>query len=86
MLNIESTTWSDLLPTGILFLIFDYLTSDEIIYGFFNINERLNNLLLKNELHLKSLILPRTNFNIWKNLLSIVGSKIKHLTQSKRLI
>jgi hypothetical protein len=49
MLNIESRTR------------FDHLSTDEIIYGFFNINERLNNILLINEFHLKSLVLPITN-------------------------
>ena len=69
MRNIESTTWLDLLPTEIIFIIFDYLSHNDIIYTFFFFNQRFNNLLLQNQRYLNYLELPTTNLNTWKNIL-----------------
>jgi hypothetical protein len=74
--NIESTTLLDLLPTEIIFTIFDYLSSNDIIYTFFFFNQRFKNLLLQNQDYLNYLELPTTNLKIWENILSIIGSQI----------
>ncbi len=49
MINNESTTWLDHFPVEIIFMIFDYLSHNEIIYSFFHFNQRFNNLLLQNQ-------------------------------------
>jgi hypothetical protein len=77
--NIESTAWFDSLPTEIIFIIFDYLSSNDIIYTFFFFNQRFNNLLLKNQRYLTYLEFPTTNLKIWEKILSMIGSQIECL-------
>ncbi|CAF3927456.1 unnamed protein product [Adineta steineri] len=77
--DIESTTWFDHFPTEIIFHIFDYLSTNDIIYTFFDFNQRLNTLLLQNQSYFKYFELPTTNINFWKTILSIIGSKIECL-------
>ena len=79
MINIESKTWLDILPTEIIFLIFDYLSNNDIIYTFFHLNQRFNNLLLQNQQYFNYFELPIINLKIWKNILLIIGSKIECL-------
>ena len=82
MINIESppTTWLDLLPTEIIFMIFNYLSNNDILYTFFLSNQRFNNLLLYNQTYLNYFELSTlTNFNTWKDILSRIGSRIKSL-------
>ncbi len=43
--SIESSTWLDDLPTEIIFLIFNYLSNNDIIYTFFFLSQRFNNFL-----------------------------------------
>jgi len=43
--SIELTTWFDRLPTEIIFLIFEYLSTNDILYTFLDFNQRLDNLL-----------------------------------------
>jgi hypothetical protein len=74
--KIESTTFFDLLPTEIIFTIFDYLSNNDIIYTFFFFNQRFNNLLLQNQRYLTYVELPTTNLKTWENILSIIGSQI----------
>lgn len=76
VLNIESKIRFENLPNEIFCEIFDCLTSDEIIYGFLNLNQRFNQFLFDNKFNLKSLISPTRNIDLWRN----VGFKIKHLT------
>jgi hypothetical protein len=79
-INIESTIWLDHLPTEIIFEIFDYLSSNDIIHTFFFLNKRFNNLLLQNHRrYLTYSELPTTNVNIWENILLKIGSQIKCL-------
>jgi hypothetical protein len=79
MINIESPTWLDRLPTEIIVTIFDYLSNNDIIYTFFNFNQRFNNLLIQNQRYLNYLDLPETNLNIWKNILSVMASQVESL-------
>ena len=81
-ISIESHTWFDRLPTEIIFTIFDYLSSNDIIYTFFYFSQRFNNLLLKNQRYLNYFEFPTTNLNRWKNILSIIGSRIECLNIS----
>src|SRR5690348_1742342 len=62
----------------VIFLIFDYLSSNDIIYTFF-FNQRLNNLLLQNQRYLNYLDLSTTNIDTWKSILSIIASRIESL-------
>ena len=66
----------DVLPNEILLHIFDYLTSNEIIYSFIDCNQRLQHLLLTQRYHFK---LPRTNLNFWNKTLPIIGRQIQTL-------
>jgi hypothetical protein len=77
--SIQSTIWFDLLPNEILFLIFDYLSSNDIIYTFFFLNQRFNNILLQNQRYFNYFELPTTNLNTWKKILSIISSQIESL-------
>ena len=77
--NNESTTWLNLFPTEIIFMIFNYLSSNDIIYAFSLFNQRFNHLLLQNPYYLNNFELPITNLKIWKNILSVVGSEIECL-------
>ncbi len=77
--NIESTTWLDLLPTESIFIIFNYLSNNDIIYTFLHFNQRFNNLLLQNQCYFNYLELPATNLTTWKNILSMIGSQIECL-------
>ena len=60
-INITLPTYFDKFPTEIIFMIFDYLSSNDIIYTFFYFSQRLNNLLLKNQEYLNYLEFPTTN-------------------------
>jgi hypothetical protein len=66
MLNIESTTWFDHLPIEIIFMIFNYLSNNDIVYTFFFFSQRLNNLVLQNQHYFTYLELPITNLLIRK--------------------
>jgi hypothetical protein len=77
--SIESKTSFNCFPPEILFLIFDYLSSNDIIYTFFFLTQRLNNLLLQNQRYFNYLELLPTNLDTWEIILSIIGSQIKCL-------
>ena len=66
----------DYFPNEIIFMIFDYLSFNDIIYAFFNLNQRLNNLLLYNQRYLE---LPAVYSNIWERIFSEIGSQIECL-------
>ncbi|CAF3021321.1 unnamed protein product [Rotaria sp. Silwood2] len=72
-------TWFDRLPNEITFLMFDYLSINDILYTFFFFNERFNNLLLKHQHYFKYFELPKTNLDFWKNILSIINLHIEYL-------
>jgi hypothetical protein len=72
-------TWLDRFPAEIIFMIFDYLSSNEIIYTFFFCSQRMNNLLLQNQHYLNYLELPTTDFDTWEPILSIIGCRIHTL-------
>lgn len=78
-LLMKSPTWLDRLPTEIIFLIFDYLSNNDIIYTFFFFSERLNDVLLDSERYLIHLELPRANLNTWKKILSFISPQVKSL-------
>ena len=67
------------MPTEIIFIIFDYLSNNDIIYSFFFLTQRLNNLLLQNQHFSNYFELPTTNLNAWEIILSMIGSQIKCL-------
>ncbi|CAF1548033.1 unnamed protein product [Adineta ricciae] len=66
----------DILPNEILH-IFDYLTSNDIIYSFIHCNQRLQNLLVIQKYHFN---LPKTNLNFWKKILPLIGPQIQTLS------
>jgi hypothetical protein len=72
-------TWFDRFPTEIIYLIFDYLSNNDILYTFFFLNQRFNNLILQNQRYLTYLELPSTDLEIWKRILSVIDSQIECL-------
>jgi len=70
----------DQLATEILFEIFDYLLHDDIIYSFFNINQRFNSIILQYHRFSKYFITPTHHFSFWNNILPIISSRIECLT------
>lgn len=75
----KSRTWFDCLPTEIIFLIFDYLSNNDISYTFFNFNDRMTNLLFKNQRYFRYFELPSRNLHTWEDILFHIGSKIQCL-------
>jgi hypothetical protein len=75
----ESTTWLDRLPTEIVFMIFEYLSNNDIIIAFFHFSERFNNFFLQNERYSNYLELPTRNLSRWKTILSVIRSRIESL-------
>ena len=78
-ISIESKTSFSCLPTELIFIIFDYLSSNDIIYTFFFLTQRLNHLLSQNQRYLNYLELPTTSLDAWDVILSIIGSQIQCL-------
>ncbi|CAF4902382.1 unnamed protein product [Rotaria sp. Silwood1] len=74
-----SHTWFNRLSTEIILEIFDYLSNNDIIYTFFYLNRRLHILLLQYQRFLSYVELPTSNLRFWKNIFSIVGTKIQTL-------
>jgi hypothetical protein len=79
VISIKSATWFDRLPAEIIFMIFNYLSSNVIIYIFFHLSQRLKNILLQNPHYFNYLELPTTDLNTWERILSIIGSQIQCL-------
>jgi hypothetical protein len=79
VISIKSATWFDRLPAEIIFMIFNYLSSNDIIDIFFHLSQRLKNILLQNPHYFNYLELPTTDLNIWERILSIIGSQIQCL-------
>jgi hypothetical protein len=77
--NIQSKTCFDILPNEIIFIIFSYLSYNDIIYAFFFLNQRFNNLLLQNQRYLTYLELSTRDLNAWRNILSMIGYRIECL-------
>ncbi len=63
MIHTEFPAWFDHLPTEIVFMIFNYLSSNDIIDTFFFFNQRFNNLLLE---YLNHIELPTLYSNRWE--------------------
>jgi hypothetical protein len=66
--SIESVTLFDRLPTDIIYLIFEYLSMNDILYTFFDFNDRFNNLLLQNQRYSTCFELPTANLDKWRKL------------------
>lgn len=76
--TVSKTSFS-CLPTEIIFLIFDYLSSNDIIYIFYFLTQRLNDLLSQSQRYMNYLELPTRKLDAWEIILSIIGSQIKCL-------
>jgi hypothetical protein len=74
-----TTTSFDHLPTEIVYLIFDYLSNNDILYTFFFFNQRFNSLILENQRYLSYLELPSTDLEMWKRIISVIDSQIECL-------
>jgi hypothetical protein len=72
----KSISSFEILPNEILFHIFDYLTSNDVIYSFIDCNQRLQHLLLTQKFHFKS---PTSNLDFWNKILPIIGPQIETL-------
>jgi hypothetical protein len=75
----DSSTLFDRIPTEILFEIFEYLSCTDILYAFFDYNQRLNSILLQHKQYSSTLESPTADFYVWDNILLNIGSHIQHL-------
>jgi len=80
MTNKNSSTRFDQLSSEIIIEIFDYLSCNDIISTFFDINQRFNSILLQNQRFLYNFETPMTNFYFWQRILSTIGSQIQCLS------
>ncbi|CAF0995506.1 unnamed protein product [Adineta steineri] len=74
-----SLTWFIRFPTEIIYEIFDYLSSNDILYTFFYYNKRLNNLIIHDQHHINYFELPSSNSKFWQTILFTIESKIQTL-------
>ncbi len=58
----NSSASFDQLPMEILFEILEYLSRTDILYAFFDYNQRLNSILLQHERYSYTLESPTANF------------------------
>ena len=78
MTNNNSLTWIDQLATETILEIFQYLSSNDIIYAFFDFNERFNSILMRQPC-LNYFESSTTNIYFWQIVLPEIGSNIQHL-------
>lgn len=79
MMNNPSVTSFYQLATETILDIFEYLSSNDIIYAFFDFNQRFNSIILEYQHVLKRFETPTRNLNFWQNILPIIGSNIEQL-------
>lgn len=79
----KTSTWFDRLSSEIICEIFDYLSCNDIIYAFFSLSIRLNNLLLQHPRYISDLEVPTLSPEFWTHVLCIIGPTIKSLNISK---
>jgi hypothetical protein len=65
----------DDLPVEIIYLIFEYLSSNDILYAFFFLNQRFKNILLENQSHINHMEFPIKDLYTWKRILSIIKNE-----------
>ncbi|CAF1271773.1 unnamed protein product [Adineta ricciae] len=75
----QSETWLDRFPVEIVFEIFDYLSSNDILSIFFQFNYRFNTIILQDHRHLSCLKLPPSNSYFWRTTIFAIRSNIQTL-------
>ncbi|CAF0921655.1 unnamed protein product [Adineta ricciae] len=75
----QSETWLDRFPVEIVFEIFDYLSSNDILYTFFHFNYRFNTIILQDHRHLTCMKLPPSNSYFWRTIIFAIRSNIQTL-------
>ena len=68
------------LSTEIILQIFEYLSFNDIFYGFFDLNQRFQSILLQHQHFFSNFILPTDHFHFWQTILPNFNSQIKCLT------
>ena len=71
----ENVTWLDQFPSEIIFDIFEYLQSNDIIFTFFDFNQRFQDLVMQQ----KYFEMPKTNLSFWRTTLDTIGPQIETL-------
>lgn len=66
-------------PNEILYEIFDYLSNNDLVFGLFNINERMNELILNNRRYLSYFCYSSMDLNKWINVFEKISSRIECL-------
>lgn len=77
--SIKSETWFDHIPIEIIYLIFKYLSTNDILYTFFDFNDRFKNFLLQNHCYTTYLELPITDLDKWKKIIPLISYRIECL-------
>lgn len=75
----KSAIWFDYFPTEIFILIFEYLSTNDILYTFFHLNDRLKDFLLENHNYSTYFELPKSNLNFWRKIVPLISSRIECL-------
>ena len=82
-MNMENcVTMFDQLSTEIFLEIFDYLSSNEILYTFFDLNERFRAILHQYQRCISHLETPKDNFYFWERIFMVLSEQIQCLTIS----
>ena len=84
MTNNTAITSFDRLATETILEIFEYLSSSDLLYAFYNSNHRLNSILLTYEYFLHSVNFSTGNFDVWQHIFSKIGPGIRQLTITTR--
>ncbi|CAF1438821.1 unnamed protein product [Adineta steineri] len=70
----------DRLSTELILEIFDYLSSNDLIYSFHYLNKRFNDILFHHDRLINNFRVPTSNLNFSNDIFQLIGPKIKYLT------
>jgi len=78
--NMSEKNSFDQLATEIFFEIFDYLSYDDILGAFFDLNQRFNSMLVQYHRFVKHFKTPTQHLSLSENILPFIHSRIEYLT------
>ncbi|CAF3945190.1 unnamed protein product [Adineta steineri] len=68
------------LSTELILEIFNYLSSNDLIYSFHYLNKRFNDILFHHDRLINNFQIPTNNLNFSNDIFQLIGPKIKYLT------
>ncbi|CAF1353468.1 unnamed protein product [Adineta steineri] len=79
-MNMAEVTCFDRLSTELILEIFNYLSSNNLIYSFHYLNKRFNDILFHHDRLINNFQIPTNNLNFSNDIFQLIGPKIKYLT------